>query len=362
MNARVVAVLLVLLVALGGGALLVQQQSGSQKPTDTAGLGQPLLKGLQAADVSAIVIRQPKSALTVEKKNDRWTLAERDGFPADFDKVREFVLKALALRVGQSEPIGDKDRARLNLDESGTQLEFRGADGKPLARAVLGRKYFKAEPENADKAAGDGRYLALPDDPKRVIVVSDPLAQASTLTADWISKAGIAAEKVVTFDVRYHEGASGAGGAAWKIERSGDNADWKLIGLRADEKLEITKANAAAYTFSQIELADVAPKDAKPEATGLATPTVVTATTLDGLTYVLKLGKPEGENIYANIAVSGEAKPQGKDAEERLKKMNERLAREKALAGYTVLIPKAKLEDIQKKRADLLAKKEDKKK
>jgi uncharacterized protein DUF4340 len=358
-NARSLGVLVLLLAVLGGGALLVRQQAGSQKPAGGAGLGEPVFKGLQAAQVAAIAIRQPKGALTIASKDGRWSIVERDGFPADFDKVRDFVLKAISLKVGQSEPIGDKDRARLNLDESGTQLEFRGADGKPLARAVLGRKYFKAEPENRDKAAGDGRYLALPEDAKRVIVVSDPLAQASTRTADWISKAGIAAEKVNTFEVR--EPAGAASGSSWRIERSGDNADWKLIGLRADEKLEITKANAAAYTFSQIELADVAPKDVKPEVTGLASPTVVTATTLDGLTYVLKVGKPEGENHYASIAVSGEAKPEGKDAGERLKKMTERLAREKALAGYTVLIPKAKLEDILRKRADLLAKKETKK-
>jgi len=50
MNARVVGVLLVLLLALGGGALLVQQQqqSATQTSGDTASLGQPLLKGLQA--------------------------------------------------------------------------------------------------------------------------------------------------------------------------------------------------------------------------------------------------------------------------------------------------------------------------
>ncbi len=356
MNARVAGVLLVLLAALGGGALLVRQQADSQKPAGSEALGQPLLKGLQGAAVSAIAIRQPKGALTIAKKDERWTIAERDGFPADFDKVRGFVLKVLSLKVGQSEPIGDKDRARLNLDESGTAVEFLGADGKQLARLVAGKKYFKAEPENPDKAIGDGRYVALPDDPKRVIVVADPLEQASIRSADWISRTGIAAEKVKTLEVRYAEG------AAWKIERSGDNADWKLVGAGAGEKLEITKANAAAYTFSQIDLADVAPGSLKPEDTGLAKPTVVTATTLDGLTYTLKLGKAEGDNYYAGILVAGEPKPEGKDAEERLKKLNERLPREKALAAYVVLIPKSKLEDILKKRADLLAKKEEKKK
>ena len=99
----------------------------------------------------------------------------------------------------------------------------------------------------------------------------------------------------------------------------------------------------------------------KPEDTGLDKPTVVTATTLDGLTYTLKVGKLEGDNHYASIAVAGEPKPEGKDAEERLKKINERLPREKALAQYVVLVPKSKLEDILKKRADLLAKKDEKK-
>ena len=356
MNARIVGVLLVLLLALGGGALLVFQQQEARDSADAGTLGQPLLKGLQASQVAAIVIRQPNDAITIQKKDERWTIAERGGFPADIDRVREFVVKAIGLKIGQSEPIGEKDRARLLLDAGGTAIEFLGADGKPLARLTAGKKYFKTEPENAEKAIGDGRYVMLPGDEKHVVVVADPLTQASTRSADWISKAGFAAEKVKTMEVR------AADGATWKIERSGDNADWKLAGSRGDEKLEVTRANAASYSLSLIELADVAPVGVKPEATGLDKPLVVTATTLDGLTYTLKIGALSGENYYATVAIAGEPKPEGKDAEERQKKINERLPREKALEAYTLLIPKSKLEDVVKKRADLLAKKEEKKK
>lgn len=361
MNARVVAVLLVLLVALGGGALLVRQQSESRKPPESALLGQPLLKDLKAADVASIAIRQPKAALTIARKGERWTLAERGGFQADFDKVHDFVLKALSLKVSQAEPIGEKDRARLHLDASGTAIEFRGADGKPLAQLTAGDKYFKTAPDNPGKALGDGRYVMLPGDDKRVYVIADPLPQASTRSADWISKAGIGADKIASLEYRDAKGAVSE--SSWRIERSDDNADWKLDGLRGGEKLDVTKANSAAYTFGQIEIADVAPPDTSPEAAGLDKPAVATATTFDGLTYVLKLGKTEGDNTYASVAVSGEPKPgQGKDAEERGKKLAERLARERALASYIVLIPKQKLEDIVRKRADLLIKKEDKKK
>src|SRR5258706_8210044 len=190
MNARVAGVLVVLLIALGGGALLVREQQSTPRSADAGALGQPLLKGLQASQVATIVIRQPKGAISIAKKDGRWTIAERGGFPADFDKVREFVVKAIALKAGQIEAVGEKDRARLLLDAGGTAIEFLGADGKPLARLTAGRKYFKTEAGNPDKAHGDRRYLALPGGEKRVGVGADPLVPAPPPSADPITRAG----------------------------------------------------------------------------------------------------------------------------------------------------------------------------
>jgi hypothetical protein len=352
MSARIAALLLVLLLALGGGALLLKQQGQSQRPAAAAALGQPLLKNLKAADVAAIAIRAPGAALTLERKADQWVIAERGGFPADVAKVRDLVLKALELKVGQSEPIGEKDRARLKLEDSGTQLEFRGADGKPLARLTIGAKYFKRETENPDRAIGDGRFVMLPEDAKTVLVVADPLTLASAKSADWISRTGFAAEKVKTMQVLL------AGGERWRIERPGDNANWKLSPLRAGEKLDVIRANSASYSLNSVELADVAAPGLTPVDAGLDKPSAtIVATTFDGLTYALKLGKPAGDNLYATLAITGEARPTGPDAAERGKKIAERLPREKALAAHVLLVAKSRFEDILRKRAELLEKK-----
>jgi hypothetical protein len=65
---------------------------------------------------------------------------------------------------------------------------------------------------------------------------------------------------------------------------------------------------------------------------------------------------------YLTRAVEkGRMSQDDKDAE-RIKKLEERLPREKLLSNYVLLIPKAKLEDTLKKRAELLEKKEDEKK
>ena len=321
MSARIAAVLVVLLAIIGGGALLYYQKERSRSPANVGTLGQPLLKDLKVSEVASIRIVEPKATLTLQRKEEGWVIAERDGFPADLGKVRGFVLQALGLKVGQSEPIGDPDRARLNLDQSGTQVELDGADGKALAKLVVGRKYFRREVENPEKASADGRFVMLPGDPKTVLIVSDPLRQVSARSAEWLDRRSFRVEKVKRLEVRYPDG------SRWRIERPADNAGWKLAGARPGEKLDLARANSASYSLSLLELADVAPRDAKD--TGLEHPTLINATTLDGVAYSIKVGKLEGENYYVRFPSS----------------------------PHTVLVPKSRLEDTLKKRGELLEKK-----
>jgi len=354
-NARIALILLVLLAVLGGGALLYQYQERNRGPQNAGTLGRNLLKDLKAAEVAAIRIVEPRtgqsqSTLTVQKKGERWVLAERGDFPADVAKVREFVLQALSLKVGQSEPIGEKDRARLNLDDSGTRVEFLGAEGKPLTRLVVGRKHFKREVDNPDKARADGRFVALPEEPGVVYLVSNPLEQATVRSAEWIDKRSFLVEKVKTLEVRPADGGS------WRIERAGDNADWRLADAKEGEKLDSGRANAASYSLGLLELADVAPKGS-----ALESPTVIHATTLDGLSYSIRVGKPQGEHHPVTFSASGTVRKDDKDAE-RIKKLEERLPHEKLLSDYVLLIPKGKLEDTLRKRTELLEKKGEAKK
>lgn len=336
MNARIAAILVILLAMLGGGALLYQNREAARRPANAAAMGQKVFPDLKAADVAAIRIVEPKAALTLQRSDQGWVVTERSGFPADLAKVREFVLKAIELKVGQSEPIGDKDRARLNLDGSGTQVQLNGADGKPVAKLVVGKKYFRREVENPDRVPADGRFVMRADNPGTVYIVSDPFVQASARSAAWIDRGAFKIEKVKTLELRYPDG------AGWRIERSADNADWILAGVKPGEKLDIGRANAASYSLGLLELADVAPGDAKD--TGLDNPTLINASTLAGLSYALKVGKAEGESYYASFSSSSEE------------------PRDKLLARHVLLIPKSRLDDTLKKRAELLEKKEDTKK
>ena len=341
MSSRVVAILVVLLVILGGAALLYRHEEGGRRPDNAASLGRTLLKDLKASDIAAIRIVEPKATLTLQRKGERWVIVERGDFPADIGRVREFVLKVIGLKIGQSEPLGEKDRARLNLDASGTRVEFMNSENKNLGALVVGRKYFKREVENPAKAIPDGRFVALPGEAGTAYLVGDALGQAAASSAEWIDRTAFQVEKVKTLEVRY------PAGDGWRIERSGDNAEWKLTGAKPGEKLDISRANAASYSLQLLELADVAAKDVAE--TGLDKPVLVDATTLEGLSYAIKIGKLVGENYYVSFTSSGTPKAEDK------------AAREKLLAQHVLLIPKSKLEDTLKPRAELLEKPSQKK-
>jgi len=342
MSRRVAAALLVLLLALGGGALVYRHEQRAREAPQAGVLGQPLIRGLTLADVASLRIASPAATLTLVRSGDKWTIAERGGFPADFGKLRGFLLKAIELKIGQSEPIDAGDRARLDLLDpgkgpgAGTLLEFRSADGKPLARLLVGKKYFKRAPDNPAEALADGRFVLLPDKPDAAYVVPDPLLQASAASSAWIESSGVRIEKIKTLELR------SADGTRWRIERTGENAPWKLDGARRGEKLEVTKANAASYSLSLLSLADVAPDSLSAEQAGFDKPSAtIEASTFAGLDYRLMLGKPEGNAYYVRLSVSGAQVPE----------------RDQELARHRLLIAKSKFEDVLKKRSELLEKK-----
>ena len=188
---------------------------------------------------------------------------------------------------------------------------------------------------------------------------------ATAASGDWVSKEGFAIERVKSLEVKPVEGSEG-----YKIERVTDGIDWKLDKMAAGQKLDVSRANAASYSLNKLEIEDLAAADVQ---TGLDKPTTITATTFDGLTYVLKIGKTEKDKTFVKVEIEGTAKreppapPKDEKAEnkekrekafaEELKKLDERVAREKTLKDYVLVVSAKKLNDTLKKRGEMLEQK-----
>ena len=382
---------LVALLAAGGG--LLWSERSDWKTSDTKA-GQRLIPELKASDVAELVISAAGERLTLKKGEAGWGIVERNGFPANVERIGELLLKLVEMKVVQTDAAADSQRARLGLQEPGadvgkaeadtnvpgTVLELKDGAGKSLARLLLGKKLSKSVegPAGARQEAA-GRYLLAGNAESgkvlNVIVVSDPLAQVEVAAEQWVAKELIRVERAKSIVATGPDGRQ-----RFALSRENDDAEWKLAG---GEKGDSSKIIDVTSGMISMNLTDVVTGDkGNPSAeNGLDKPVVIKADTLDGISYVLRLGAKSGEDkIYARVSVSGEiaqniprTPPKDEKAEdkdkndqswiEHRKREAARVAREKKLEGWTLLLSRNAVEALLRERAQFLpAKKTDDKK
>ncbi|MGB7542365.1 MAG: DUF4340 domain-containing protein [Burkholderiales bacterium] len=375
MNRKQFLILLAVLVVLAaaGAGVLVSDRS-AWKSADSR-IGQRLVPGLRISDVAGIAIRDASGELHLAKGEGGWTVRERAGFAADTGRIGELLLKLAELKIVQDESLPESQRTRLQLVEpkdgttpgAGTLLELKDAKGATLARLLLGRKVMKnaeAASPGGDAGEATGRYLVAANDARTMLVVSEPFSQVEAKPDEWLIKDLIRAERVKSI-----ASIGGDGRQRWRVTRDNDSADWKFAGSK--EKPDLQKATDLASSLGWVNLVDVVADPAKAD-TGLERAVAIKADTFDGLAYTLRIGNKAGDNYYVGIAAAGEPLKartpekgekagdkanKDKEFDERRKKLEEQLGREKQLGRWTYLVAKSGIEPLLRERAQLLPEK-----
>ena len=372
MNRKQFLLVVLALVVLGGAGFALFWQDIAAYRASGAKIGAKLLPNLKVADVAQIELRDAKGRVTLVRKEHWWIVQERNAYPADFKAISDLIIKLADLKVVQAETIGESLLPRVELVEpgkgegAGTQVELKDAAGKTLANIVLGKTILKKDPGNplpiAQNGVPAGRYVRSVGGKDQVVVVSDPLASAEAQPGRWLDKTFFKIDRIKTLTV------AGEGGVNWKITRDLEWGQWKFAG--GGGELNASAAVGAANTLGGLTFIDVV-GDAKPEDEGK--PVIVTAETFDNLNYTLKIVKRKtGEDYLVNVSVSGEPprerqaekgeKPeqkerQDKDFTENRKRLELRIAREKALGSWTYVVDAKQVAPLLKPRDQLVASK-----
>lgn len=370
MNRKQFLFLVLALAVLGGVGFAIFWQDIDAYKVSGAKIGAKLLPGLKVADVSQLELRDAKSQVTLVRKEKGWIVQERNGYPADFKAISDLIIKLSDLKVVQAESVGESLYARVQLldpgkgEGAGTLVELKDAGGKTLASVVLGKVVLKKDPGNPLPIAQDGvpagRYVRVLGAKEQVVVVSDPLAGGEAQPGRWLDKDFFKAERVKTLTVA-------AEGTPWKITRELEWGQWKFAG--GGGNLDASSAVGAVNALTQVTFNDVA-IGVKPEDEGK--PIVVTAETFDALTYTLRLAKRKtGESFLVNVSVVGEPPRErpaekGEKAEEKerrdkdfvesRKRLEARVAREKALSAWTYVVEAKQVAPLLKPRDQMIRK------
>lgn len=370
MNRKQFIILVVALLVLGGAGIVMYRQNVAEYSDSGSKIGAKILPGLKIAEVANLELRDAKTSVTLVRKENHWVVKERDGYPADFKAISDFTIKLADLKVVQSDTANPAMLGRVELNEpgkgegTGTRVELKDGAGKALATVVLGKTVLKQDRGNPLPSAQDGvpagRYVRILGDKEQVVVVNDPLANASPQPGRWLDKDFAKIERVKTLAVSNDSG-------GWKIARDVEWGQWKFAGGGGD--LDASSAVGAVNTLSQLSFNDVA-VGTKLEDQGK--PVTVLAETFDNLVYTVKLVKRKtGDDYLISVSVSGEpprvreaekgekaqdTERRDKDFAESRKRLELRLARDKARSDWLYVIDAKQAAPLINSRADMIAK------
>ena len=382
MNSKQLSILLVLGLVIGGLGLqlVIQGREASYKSSDQK-IGKKVLGEFPINDVAQITIKNATNELNLVKQDDLWKVRERFNYPANFSEISEFVRKTSELKAVQSMKVGLSQFARFELikpekavgTNSGTLVEFKDKNGKPLKSLLLGKKYVKESQSSSQFGGGDwpiGRYVMVLNQTQEVAIVSDPLSNVEPKPDQWLNKDFVKVEKLQTVSLVSTNTTN-----SWKVTRETETGEWKLADKKEGEELDKGKSSSLNFALSSPSFNDVASPQLTPEATGWITRSSPRSRlSMVSFTPRKLETRPAMTNYYLAMAVKGnwptertagkDEKPEDKEKldkefKEKATKLKEKFDKEKAIESWTYLVSKWTIDPLLKERKDLLAEKKD---
>lgn len=393
MNKRQVTILWVIAIALGAAVTAVKlSQNQATRSATKRGPRQTLFESFPAADVAAITIKgEGDNTVDIAKKDGKWLLAQRDGYPANSTYVNDFLRTLGELKVTIGMEAGPSFAPRFGMDESsskpddhGLTASFKDSAGKEIAKISLGKNIENgAAPSPMGGNNAVGRYVRNHADDSGFYEVSEMFPSVSADAKRWLDDTFFNPEKIKAITVSQ----PGKTEPAWKLTRESEEAEYKLEGAAATEVLDTTATSPLKSLFSYARFEDVIPASKIGEKTGPEAKRIATIETFEGFVYTVTFalakpaapGAPAGpgaeppatDNFLLTVSVTAELPKERKKADgekpedaktkdaaftERLKTLTEKLAKEKALAGVTFEVSKSTLDPLLKDRAGLITK------
>jgi len=400
MNKRQVIILWIVAAVLAVSVALIKRgKDNSIKSVTNRQVGQTLLENFAAADVATIDIKGAESSVSLVRKDGKWLLPQREDFPAKSSgpsSVNDLLRTVGELKIAQSMQAGPSFAARFGMDESavdpkehGVNVIFKDSAGKELANITVGKNIESASGGGVPFAGGGatGRFVRNHADESGFYAVSELFPSLSDQPKSWIAADDfLRIEKIQSIAVTV----PGKTDLAWKAVRNDEESNFALEGAAAGEEINPDAANSLKSLLAYNRFDDVVPKADIEKRALPEQKRVATIVTFEGLTYTVTFtptkpsytppsGNPQEPSpaveesylvnftVEANIAKerkkeAGETPEAAKTKDEafttRTKELNDRVAKEKALTGYTFEMPKGGFEQLLKDRATLTKKPE----
>ncbi len=220
--------LLILLVTTGILVGLAALRFGGEKNAGDVKMGTKLFADLPVNAVTRVVVTDAANQVALVKGDDYWQVQERSGYPADFDKLRDMVVKLSRLKIGRSFSGTPESLTRLSLGapsaendaDAGQRITLTDASGTVVGDVIVGQT------RQGDGGGAGGQYLRKAD-ADTVYLVDGDFQFLNAAPAEWLHREIIDVKADAIASVTSYAG-------------NGDQAVFRLVRPNQGQRAEMT--------------------------------------------------------------------------------------------------------------------------
>lgn len=294
----------VMALVVAGAALAAAAWFSSREkaPATSARIGAILLPGLDINAVDSIEIVSATETTRVTRAESGWQLPDRYYYPANFETIRQLLLKLESLKIGQALTASGAQREQVELSTPASTVLRLTAGGHPVAELTLGAV---RNPQGADAgpygfgSMPDGRFVAVNSDPA-VYLVSDSLHEVSTSPQRWMDSTLLDVSPDAVTAVSLENPDDGV-----FTLRKGQDGAWDFDPAKEATPFDNTKSFTLTGALSYLTMQDVADPVRTDAELGFAgKPRRFRVDTKDGTFYDLLVGEPASEDGDRHIRIT----------------------------------------------------------
>ncbi len=216
-----------------------------------------LFPNLPVNDIQKITIKGSDGFTEIVSGNQEWLVANRDNYPADFNKVRQLLTGLNEVKVIREPQVGSSQMNRLKVTkEKGLEITLYGKDDKVVQSLILGKRHFSDSADESVVSNGQvpsGRYIRLNEQSPKVMLLDQHFSNIYADAKNWIDKSFVQMGIIKSIEVRHREFPK----EGWKLSSEDKKGNMKLQGLAENQKGDLGKIKALVNFFPSPKLIDV---------------------------------------------------------------------------------------------------------
>ncbi|MGE9266650.1 MAG: DUF4340 domain-containing protein, partial [Verrucomicrobiales bacterium] len=200
---------------------------------------------LPLQELRQLDLQQGEKILEITRRDDRWTVAQKQHFPADVQSLARRLGELRELKVARPFAAPDKFADRFGLaadsDPAPITLRLKGPDNTELQSLTLGKisRDTRGRPR--------GRFVRLGDENGAVYLLNHDFGDFELEAADWLGSDFI--KPAATLSLRSHGDEPNAP-EEWTLRRERPDEDLTLASLAESEETKSEVASPLAQLFT----------------------------------------------------------------------------------------------------------------